>query len=279
MDISYQNISNKVTKMRKIFHSIAFALIILGTCFLGSCVKQKEESKIILLASDDNAPYTYQKEEKNLGFEIDLMQQIASKIGKELVVKQCEFGAMFTEMNNNPNGCAVSCISITPERKTRFHFSDPYSSTTLVMLSKKDRKIASHTDLFNKTLGVCTNTTCEDGAKKISNEVFGLIIKSVQNNNVLTEEMLSDNVDAIIVDSAYATDITKKNPDINALTLPESIHEESHIGIMLPQNSILKDKIDTAISEMNRDGSMDLLKEKWNMTGKAEKEADTPNIE
>ena len=63
--------------------------IILGLVFLTGC--SRNENQLILVTEAGFAPYEYYENGKIVGVDIDIANEIANYIGKELVVKDIAF--------------------------------------------------------------------------------------------------------------------------------------------------------------------------------------------
>ena len=244
---------------------IVSTLLLLST--LSGCFNKKVET-ISLLVSQDSRPYTFKDvhDAEIVGFEIELMKHVAQKLGKTLKIKPAEFASIFADIEGSEAECAVACISPTQSRSKIYDFSVPYASSKLVLISKKGKGISSIEDLFSKTLAMKSGSTCEEVARKISDQTFGVIIKPLQNNDVLIEELSTDGADALIMDSLTAEHFCNENSEL-FIVCP--ISEEllsfgaNSIAVMLPKGSSLTAKINSTILEMQKDGSLQSLEQSW----------------
>ena len=96
----------------------------------GSNESSGEKDTLVLGTSADFAPYEYHKmidgKDTILGFDVALARQIAEDMGKELVIKDMEFGNLITELNNGTVDLLAAGLSPTEERKQQVDFSEPY---------------------------------------------------------------------------------------------------------------------------------------------------------
>ncbi len=61
-----------------------------------------------------------------VGFDIELAQYVAQKLGKKLEIVNMEFGAMIPALISGKVDMIAACITITEERAKQVLFSDPY---------------------------------------------------------------------------------------------------------------------------------------------------------
>jgi len=241
-----------------------FCFLVLAGCFGFG----KKNETITLLVAKDSRPYCFKDihDDVVVGFEIDLMNHVSKKLGRTLKIKEAELASIFADIEVKNADCAVGAISAIQDRKKIYDFSSVYTSTKLVLLSKKGSKISSPEDLFSKTLAVQSGSTCELVAKKLSTQIFGIIVKPLQNNDVLIEELLTDGSDAIIIDSLTAEYFCNDQEDLAIVCqISEDLYSPDFesIGIMLPKGSALTEKINAAIVEMQKDGSLGTLEQLW----------------
>ncbi len=271
-------LQTKAFRIKSIFLSLV-CLLVLGGCF------GKKTETITLLVTTDNKPYSFRDapEDAIVGFEIDLMKHVSQKLGKTLEIKIADFASIFADIEGENADCAVAGISPTQERRKIYDFSNSYASTHLVLVSKKGKGVNSTEDLFSKSLAVQSGSTCEEVAKKLAAQIFGIIVKPLQNNEVLVEELITDGSDALIMDFLTAERLCNENSD---LTIVCKISEELYspdfetIAIMLPKGSTMTAKINSVLSTMQKDGSLNTLEQLWLKSPKAtENEEALPEVE
>lgn len=251
----------KVPKIKSILLSMV-CLLALGGCF------NKKPETITLLVATDNKPYSFKDspDDPLVGFEVDVMKHVAQKLGKTLEIKTSDFASIFADIEGENADCAIAGISPTQERRKIYDFSTSYASTHLVLVSKKGKEINSTEDLFSKSLAVQSGSTCEEVAKKLASQIFGIIVKPLHNNEILIEELITEGSDAVITDSLTAEHFCNENSD---LVIVCKISEEMYspdfetMAIMLPKGSAMTEKINSALSEMQKDGSLLTLEQLW----------------
>ena len=74
----------------------------------------------------DFAPFEYMENDKMLGFDIDLMNYIAARIGYGVEFVNMPFDKLIPAVISGEVDCAISAITITKERESVIDFSNPY---------------------------------------------------------------------------------------------------------------------------------------------------------
>ena len=74
----------------------------------------------------DFAPFEYMENDKMLGFDIDLMNYIAARIGYDVEFVNMPFDKLIPSVVNGEVDCAISAITATDERESVVDFTRPY---------------------------------------------------------------------------------------------------------------------------------------------------------
>jgi polar amino acid transport system substrate-binding protein len=81
---------------------------------------------IVGSVGDKGLPFTVLKNNKMIGFDIELSERFAAYIGKELRLVDIEFGSLIISAATNKIDMIASTLMITEERKKKIDFSDYY---------------------------------------------------------------------------------------------------------------------------------------------------------
>ena len=81
---------------------------------------------VIGIVSDKGLPFTIVKDNKMIGFDVELAERFAAYLGKEPVFSDMEFGSLIAAAAGNKVDAVFSTLMITEERKKQIAFSDPY---------------------------------------------------------------------------------------------------------------------------------------------------------
>ncbi len=109
--------------IKTIFYSIFLFLIV---TFSGC--KNEETKKIIVGVSADYPPFAFQYNDSLIGFDIELIEAIASKLHYEVEFKQLDFQDLFSELEGKKIDIIASAMTKTQAREEKFSFSHPYYS-------------------------------------------------------------------------------------------------------------------------------------------------------
>ena len=107
-------------------HLVFVMLLVLTVSLLAGCSGQKTSSvldkiktsgKVVVGTSADYAPYEYVDEAgKFTGFDIELMTEIARRMGVELVWTDMPFDSLIAAVQEGKIDMSISCFNYTEER-------------------------------------------------------------------------------------------------------------------------------------------------------------------
>jgi polar amino acid transport system substrate-binding protein len=206
------------------------------------------------------SPFEYEENGEVVGFDVDLVDLIADKLGVEQEIVDTPFDGIQSGADFNSGKCDISAagMTINDERKQNIDFSDPYFDATQALVAKKGSGIEDITDLSGKKLGAQNSTTGYEyanenatGAEVINFEDLGLMLTAVE----------SGQVDAGINDNGVLYDWIKDKPDFEVVTEFDT-GEKYGMGVR-KGNTALLDVVNEVLAEARSSGEYDRIYEKW----------------
>ena len=237
--------------------------IILAACtLLIACDEKKDGTGKTLTVgvSADYAPFEFFNNGEIVGFDIDLMTEIAKRLGRDVKFKDMSFDAILGSLSTQRIDAAISSITPTPERRKSIDFSKEYIQSNRVMLCKGTSSINSVSDLADATIGVQSGSTHETYANKVLSKDVHITVKSLTRIPDLLQDMEIGNVSCLVMDNAEASSILKSQANLKSISLPGEVNS-SAIGF--PKDSPLTPQVDKILEKMETDGYLAKLKEKW----------------
>lgn len=207
-------------------------------------------------------PFQYTDGGKIVGFDVDLMDLVAKKLGVTQEIVDIEFGqitsgAVFTAKKCDAGAAA---ITITPEREKATGFSKPYFASKQALLVKADSGITKLADLKGKELGVQTDTTGQKFAEEKAAEV-GYTTKIYDDMPTGSNAVLAGTVAGSMNDNGVLLDFAKDNPTTKVV---EEFDTGEHYGFNVGKdNTALATAIDEALDAAKADGTFNTIYKKW----------------
>lgn len=216
--------------------------MMLGLMFLTGC--SRNENQLILVTEAGFAPYEYYENGKIVGVDIDIANEIANYIGKELVVKDIAFDSIINELNSGKADFAAAGMSITPERLQEVDFSIEYITSNQVVMVRKDSNITMN-EIDGKKIAVQLGNVADSYATKNYKNS-----KIVRQKKYLTmvEDLKASKVDLIIMDNLPAQEIIKANDGLKLL--PGYLFSDSYGIAVKKGNTDLLNSINTVLEKL-----------------------------
>jgi polar amino acid transport system substrate-binding protein len=207
-------------------------------------------------------PFEYEKNGEPVGFDIDLMDEIAKRANLKVEYQNVTFDGIIGGLSSNLYDASISAMTITPEREKKIDFSDPYFNADQSLMVPSDSGVGSVDDLGDATVGVQLGTTGEIKAKEFAEQ--GKIQGEIRTFDTIEDAFAAINngqIDAIINDLPVSQD--EVNSSDGALEIVQIIPTGEQYGIAFPKNSDLTGPVNKALAEIKEDGTYEKIYKKW----------------
>ncbi len=238
-----------VTKAR-ILTGIALALLVAALSL--SCAG----SPPVRLATDgEYHPFNFVNDDGEIdGLEREMGDELCRRADLECEWVLNEWDTMIPHLRGEDFDAIVAGMSITDERDERIDFTEPYyPPTPSVYLAKA----GAGDEAAEGSLGAQADTIYSDYFLD-----SGIFFKTFRDAQDPVDAILNGEVDAILVDHAFAVEKLTEFSGQLAIVGPE-VPLDRGIGIGVRTDSELKAKLDEAIASMKADGTLNALIRKW----------------
>lgn len=234
--------------MRKLFK----LFIIFGVSFLlFGC--NKNDDKLVMVTEAGFAPYEYRDSSGIVGVDVDIANEIAAAMGKELEIKDVAFDSLINELNSGKADFAAAGMSISEERKKEVDFSIEYVSSKQVIVVRKDyNKIKSVNDLNGKTISVQLGSVADSYVSKNYKDS-----KIVRQKKFLSaaEDVKAKKSDCIIMDELPAKELVKNNSELTILSI--ELFTDKYAIAVKKGNTELLNKINEVLEKLIEEGKIE----------------------
>ena len=255
--------------------ALALAACVLAGCSSNTASNDKKDAaatssdKTTLIVGFDQSypPYGFVGNDGNFtGFDLDLAAEVASRNGWGIQLEPIDWDAKDTLLNSG----AITCIwnGFTMEgRENDYTFSDPYMLNAQVVVVKKGSGIESLADLAGKNVITQTDSAAYDvlagdEATKADLAATFAPLETIGDYNTAFMQLESGAVDAVACDLSIAQYQMSAKPDAY-VQLPEDLSSEHYAVGVKKGNTELADAITKTLKEMNEDGTIEKLCEKY----------------
>ncbi len=274
--------------MKKLIALTLVAVMLLSVVFtLSAC--NKDENVLVMATNAAFPPYEYVEGEKFVGIDIEIAQAIADKLEMELKIEDVEFGSIIGGVVEGKYDMGMAGMTVTEERKQSVNFSETYATGIQVIIVKDGSAITSLDDIFvfddegNPTalkdtdikVGVQQDTT---GDIYSSDDVTNWGLNDVDEDGTVktdrvvryktgaeaVEALKTDKVDMVIIDNEPAKSFVKANTGkIHILEGDNEYAIEDYAICVAKENTELLEKINKALDDLKKDGTIDKIVAKY----------------
>lgn len=215
-------------------------------------------SHISCMVSAEYPPFEfYDDKGKIVGFDIDLADAIAQKMGATIAYENRTFGTIVQSLQKGFADMAISCIGWSEERAKMVDYSDLYYWEGLSLISAKKFPIATLEALEEKQVSCLAGSVTEIWLKKKCPKAS---ILSFDTTTQAIEALKAGHVQACLLDESQGSVFTHHNPDLTFALLGTS---DEGVGIIFPKGSALRVRVNAALQELKDEGFLEKLKDKW----------------
>lgn len=235
---------------------ISFAVIVITIMSIMSC-KDKSE-KLYVGTNAEFEPFEYRESGNIVGFDIELVNEIAKLINREIEIEDMAFDGLLPALQTKKIDLIIAGMTATEERKKNVNFSEPYYKSQQAMVVYNDENnIKTFDDLEGKEVGVILGYTGDLIVSEIPNV-------RIQRYNATSEAIMglkSKKVQAVVLDYEPAKNYSAQNPELKLVeTASES--EEYAIAVRKEETQLLED-INKALTTLKENGTYDTLLNKY----------------
>jgi polar amino acid transport system substrate-binding protein len=220
------------------------------------------EEGILTVGTDmPYAPFEYREGGEVRGFDADIINEIATRIGLETDWVDSPFDTIFTDLASGQFDVVISGATITPEREEQVNFSIPYFASLQALTVQEDSGITSFEDVGQgHAVAVQSGTTGELWAEE-NLQPQGAEIRAFPDYPPLYNALEAGQVDAVVFDESSAV------PEVDSrrgIALVDTVDTDEAYGIAVdPNNADLLDAVNEALQGMIDDGTYDQIYEAY----------------
>ncbi|MCO4510646.1 glutamine ABC transporter, glutamine-binding protein/permease protein [Streptococcus infantarius subsp. infantarius] len=206
-------------------------------------------------------PGSYKDDDGKLtGFDVEVIKAVADKIGYDVDFTTTSFDGLFGLLTSHKVDVVASSIAITDEREKTYDFSTPYATFQYGVVTKSDSDLTSVDDLDNATIAA---TVGSNQIKVLQNFNSTIQIQTYDDREAALSAVTNGQVDGYSNAKAILSAIIdQKGLD---LKIPDGEIGEESIAIAFNkgEDEELREKVDDALAELQKDGTISALSKKF----------------
>jgi polar amino acid transport system substrate-binding protein len=194
------------------------------------------------------------------GFDIELVEAIAKKIGRTPEFKDTSFDTIFRDLAQGKFDMVASATTITDEREETVDFTNPYylPSAQSIVVTKGNSDLKTGKDLEGLVVGVQQGTT---GEEYVEEEIDTKELRTFPQGPDTVPALKAGTIDAIVIDRPVAENIIEAD---SGLEISGGIETEEQYGFVVQQgDEELLDELNEGLAEVIDSGEYKTIYKKW----------------
>jgi len=222
---------------------------------------KNEDNTLVMYTNAEFPPFEYFEGEKIVGVDVDIANEIAKDLGKELVVEHIDFSSIIPAVLNDKADFGAAGMTITAERQEQVDFSISYVESIQHIIYKTDAEVKSMEDLKGKKIGVQLGTTGDlaisDAVNLEDGDLYnsGAEVKTYKNALEASQDLLAGRLDAVVIDKLPAEEIVSSNEGLGTVVFGD-ISEAYGICVKKGNEELLK-SINTTLQRLLDEGKIE----------------------
>ncbi len=246
------------TLSRRCALAIAGIALFAGAAADARTLEDIRKSGTLVVASEGKfAPFNFVDAGKLTGFEIDVANAIAARMGLKVDWKMMGFDGLLVGLQQDRWDLVIASHGITEERAKAVTFAAPHYCTGGVIIAR-DGALRTAKDLAGKTVAVQTGTTYYDNVKRLPVKD----VKSFPTDSSARAALDSGHVDAWVTDRFVAKASLAATPG-TALKTGDYLFVERDAAAVSKGNTALVAEVNKALAAMMADGTYAAISKKY----------------
>jgi polar amino acid transport system substrate-binding protein len=213
--------------------------------------------------AEGGAPYVYpdpQKPEQLIGFEHDLADALAARLGVKARMIQNQWDQLIPGLERENFDIILNGLELTSENRQRISMSQPYYVYAEQIVTRKGTAgLTRLEDLKGETVGVLSSTV----AQRLLEEIGGANLRIYPGNVESFRDLKAERIDAVVTDLPIALHYAQPDPQLSFSGPPFA---PGFYGIGVRNQDVpLLAAINHAIDDFTRDGTLERIDRKYGL--------------
>jgi cystine transport system substrate-binding protein len=228
----------------------------------GATLQQVKDAGVLTVGTEGTyKPFSFHEGGNGplTGYDVEVITAVADKLGVKPKFEETQWDAIFAGLDAARFDVIANQVTINDERKAKYDFSEPYTVSRGVIVTKADNnEISSFADLKGKTTAQSLTSNWYQLAKD-----SGAKVEAVEGWAQSVSLLEQGRVDATINDKLTYLDYQATNHNENIKIAAET-PETSESALAFRKGSTdLVDAVDKALDELRQDGTLAKISEKY----------------
>lgn len=216
------------------------------------------------ISADDIYPFYYSHNGKFVGFDVDLVKEVAGELNLKVQFIELPFAKLWDALDENKVDILATLISETPERNRKYLLSVPYLCTHAMFLFRNEKikqqfESTTHTKALN--IGVSRSTRYHHYALSIFS-IKNLKVHAFDDQNEIMKSLENKKIDMMLSENHVMHDFVNRHKT-EPYVLSDNVFVEKIVVVAHKNNTELINKINNVLQKMKSDGRLKALSQKY----------------
>lgn len=211
----------------------------------------------------DYFPFCYTEKDELQGFEIDMWNEIASRLNREVTFTVADFTGLFGMLDTEKIDSIGHGVAVNPDREAKYLFSDPYLYADFNVVTAGDSTLQTMDDFAGKRIAVVMGGEGERKLQAYCDENdFAVEIVGYESTATMDEDVLLGRVDARLGPKIQTLANIEKN-GLSMKVTDIAIFTETDAYPFAQGDTALQGQVNDVLADMREDGTLATLSKKW----------------
>jgi L-cystine transport system substrate-binding protein len=207
------------------------------------------------------SPFSFHDPSSNelTGYDVEVAQAVGAELGMEVEFSETQFDSIFAGLEADRYDVIANQITITPEREEKYLFSEPYTvSTGVVVTRADDNSVTSLADVRGKRSAQSTTSSFAEVATEA-----GAQVEAVEGFTQAITLLKQERVDVTINDNLAFLEYQKTTGDKDVKIAAEIDPPSEQALVFRKDSTDLQTQVDKALEALRADGTLARISEKY----------------
>lgn len=207
-------------------------------------------------------PFTFTEGGTLKGFEVDVMNAVGEEIGRDVEFDTMSFSGLIGALEAGRIDTVANQITITPERRERFVFTQPYVYDGAQVVTREgNEEITGADQLRGKTVAVNLGSNFEQLLRELP-YAEEIDIRTYESN--IEQDTALGRVDAFVMDRVSSAKVIKdRGLPLQLAGAPFAVIENALPFRKDAAGQSLRDDVDAALATLKENGTLAEISERW----------------
>jgi polar amino acid transport system substrate-binding protein len=226
------------------------------------CSLSVQGQPVLRWAADpnSNAPYTFFARGALNGFEYEIINAVARRLGRRAEFIQNDWNGLIPGLHRGLYDCVICGIEITPDKAAEVSFSEPYYFTFEQFVGRRGAPpLVSLAELRGRKIGTLDQTA----ALRMLEDTPGVIAETYDQELNAYQDIVNGRLSGVLLDYPIAKYYAAPNPELELSGPPFG---RIAYGIAVEKgNGDLQRQIDVALHELVLSGELRAILSRWGL--------------